>query len=367
MTLWVLVVLVASAMGACSSNCSGSPCVDDVCECAYPSNASDCSSQWAEGSRRSLLIAFVVVFALLFGGILVASAVQGARWIYLAGWRPNVPKLLHGVIFGQAVLRIGWILSAGLDVLAHKPLRGVLEGVVDGLGIAALIVCYLLCILLWLQVLNQISPSGAVRSFCVRFRSPVVAALIVLYLVVEISVRLVWNISTNPSVIFAAIAVYHVVVLMATLLCSAAFIVISVQLYRLLRESSVRNPMARQRMQGMMRFATFTLIISLLTLLASLVFFTVEVFRYSWRNWDAWLIEQAFMRSLEATYSIGVLWFLRSVPPHEVRPERRGLLSPQSGRSAPTNSTSSSIEHDALSESNVRRKLSLDPSDVVDF
>ena len=110
-------------------------------------------------------------------------------------------------------------------------------------------------------------------------------------------------------------------------------------------------------MLTMMSFTTFTLIISVATLLLSLVFFCVEFFVYQWVNWDSWLVEQTLMRIVEAAYSVGTLWFLRRVPPHEVMPERRSLMSPDSRASAggPDDSMdrSASTEEDAV----VRRQL----------
>lgn len=395
----------------CPSNCTGNPCVGGYCVCAYPSNEVDCAIDWADVARVRLLV-FLVAFSLLFAVLLLASLLQLIRWLYLTGLRPNVPKyvpaqstllfllcgsllfdpspqggtsslyifsqrasffsssqLLHCVIFLQAMLRLGWLLSAGVEVLGHHALRTLVEGMIDGLGIAALIVCYLLCILLWLQVLNQITPSGEKRSTCVRFRTPIISVLIALYLVVELAVRATWNISDNPTTIFVSIAVYHCIVLLATLFCSLAFVVISVQLYRLLRDSAARNPAALERMVTMMRFTLFTLVISVLTLLSSMVFFGIEFFHFKWENWDSWLIEQAFMRALEAAYSVGTLWFLRKVPAHELRPERRALLSPTpvnnyGSQSRSRSERSEGFEHDAgiEEEAKIRRKLSLEPS-----
>jgi hypothetical protein len=115
-------------------------------------------------------------------------------------------------------------------------------------------------------------------------------------------------------------------------------------------------------MMNMMSFTTFTLIISVVTLLLSLVFFCVEFFVFQWVNWDSWLVEQTLMRIVEAAYSVGTLWFLRRVPPHEVMPERRSLMSPDSrpGTAGPSGTTaddsldrSGSMEDDAV----VRRQL----------
>ncbi len=124
-------------------------------------------------------------------------------------------------------------------------------------------------------------------------------------------------------------------------------------------------------MLTMMNFTTFTLIISVVTLLLSFVFFCVEFFVFSWVNWDSWLVEQTLMRIVEAAYSVGTLWFLRRVPPHEVMPERRSLMSPDSRPSTADDSLdrSGSMEDDAV----VRRQLgaSLDRAalapPVVDF
>jgi hypothetical protein len=183
-----------------------------------------------------VLVAFVVVFSLVFGGLLVASAAQLCRWVYYTGLRVNVPKLLHVIVFIQACLRLGWFLSGGVDILGHNSPITLAEGIIDGLGIAMLVVCYLLCILLWLQVLNQITPAGEKRSCCITWRSLVVASMICLYVGAELVVRIIWNTTDNPDTVFIAIATYHVIVLTATLLCSIAFVVISVFLYRVLRE-----------------------------------------------------------------------------------------------------------------------------------
>jgi hypothetical protein len=228
--------------------------------------------------------------------------------------------MLHLVIFVQACLRVSWILSAGLDVLNHAKAQTLVEGIIDGLGIAALVVCYLLCILLWMQVLNQISPSGEKRNLCIKHRNLVILSLVVMYVGVEIGLRVVWNLSDSPKFIYIAISIYNVIVLLATLACSVVFVYFSVLLYRVLRESA-RGPASVERMTTMMAFTTFTLVISIITLLLSIVFFGVEVFRFRWKNWNAWLIEQVLLRSLEAGYSIGTLWFLRNIPPHEIIPE----------------------------------------------
>ncbi len=105
----------------------------------------------------------------------------------------------------------------------------------------------------------------------------------------------------------------------------------------------------------MMSFTTFTLIISVVTLLLSLVFFLVEFIRFGWVNWDSWLIEQTLMRLVEAAYSVGTLWFLRRVPPHEVMPERRSLLTPDTRKKQGDDSLdrSGSMEDDSA----VRRQL----------
>lgn len=115
----------------------------------------------------------------------------------------------------------------------------------------------------------------------------------------------------------------------------------------------------------MMSFTTFTLIISVITLLLSLVFFCVEVFVFRWANWDSWLAEQTFMRALEACYSVGVLWFLRRVPPHEVIPERRALWTPDQRHVVhkPSDDSSTSVEEDDFS---IRRKLSSSFDKVVE-
>jgi hypothetical protein len=108
------------------------------------------------------------------------------------------------------------------------------------------------------------------------------------------------------------------------------------------------TPATQERIKFVVQFASFTVAISAATLLLSSVFFIVEAsvyvscfiyrhccsyydflflhFRYQWHNWTSWLVEQVFMRSLEAAYAIGTLIALRKIPPHEVMPERRGLL-----------------------------------------
>jgi hypothetical protein len=125
-------------------------------------------------------------------------------------------------------------------------------------------------------------------------------------------------------------------------------------------------------MVTMMSFTTFTLVISVITLLLSLIFFCVEAFLFHWANWDSWLVEQSLMRCLEAAYSIGTLYFLRKVPPHEVMPERRSLLSPEKQyASSPyayvhhTDESSGSREDDF----SVKRKLSasLDRSNIMEI
>ncbi len=126
---------------------------------------------------------------------------------------------------------------------------------------------------------------------------------------------------------------------------------------------SDRTPAARERMVTMMSFTTFTLIISVITLLLSLVFFCVEVFVFHWVNWDSWLTEQALMRLLEGGYSVGTLWFLRRVPPHEVMPERRALWTPDRRHVVHhADETSTSAEDDF----SVRRKLSSSLDKAID-
>ncbi len=207
--------------------------------CLHPSNEPDCSIDWANGAHGAL-VTFVAIFSLLFGVIMLVSAAQLVRWLYYTGMRINVPKLLHVVIFVQAVFRVAWFLSGGLDILGHNGVQTMAEGIIDGLGIAMLVVCYQLCILLWLQVLNQVTPPGERRNACIRHRTQIIALLICLYLAVEVAVRVVWNLSDDAEVVFLAISFYHVIVLLATLMCSVAFVVISVYLYRVLREVRMR-------------------------------------------------------------------------------------------------------------------------------
>jgi hypothetical protein len=205
--------------------------------CLHPSNEPDCSLNWADGAYGAL-VSFIVLFSLVFGALMIWSALQLCRWVYYTGLRVNVPKLLHCVIFVQACFRLAWFLTGGLDILNRNGAQSMVEGIVDGLGIAMLVVCYQLCILLWLQVLNQITPPGERRNFCIRGRTPIIAFCICFYLAIELAVRIVWNLSDDAEVVFLAISFYHVVVLLATLLCSVAFVVISVFLYRVLREVS---------------------------------------------------------------------------------------------------------------------------------
>ncbi len=203
--------------------------------CLRPSNEADCSIDWASGAYGAL-VAFIVLFSLIFGALMIWSALQLCRWVYYTGLRVNVPKLLHCVIFVQACFRLAWFLTGGRDILNHNGVQTLAEGIIDGLGIAMLVVCYQLCILLWLQVLNQITPPGERRNWCIRGRTPIIAFCICFYLVTELAVRIVWNLSDDAAVVFLAISFYHVIVLLATLLCSVAFVVISVFLYRVLRE-----------------------------------------------------------------------------------------------------------------------------------
>ncbi len=117
-------------------------------------SSADCSTHWLD-TAAPFLIAFIVVYALAFLVTLVWSAVQLMRLLYYTGAKPNVPKLLHLVIFFQGCLRVAWFFTAGLDVLHNIATTSLMEGLIDGMGIAALVVCYLLAILLWLQVYNQ--------------------------------------------------------------------------------------------------------------------------------------------------------------------------------------------------------------------
>ncbi len=159
--------------------------------------------------------------------------------------------------FSKACLRLGWFLSGGVDVLGHHSAQTLAEGIVDGLGIAMLVVCYLLCILLWLQVLNQITPAGERRSCCVQWRTLIMSSMIILYLVADLVVRIVWNTTDNPETVFISIAIYHVIVLLATLLCSVSFVVISVYLYRVLREVETKHEKAKQSISQKVFFFFF--------------------------------------------------------------------------------------------------------------
>lgn len=65
------------------------------------------------------------------------------------------------------------------------------------------------------------------------------------------------------------------------------------------------------------------------------------------------------MRALEVGYSLGTLWFLRRVPPHEIMPERRALWTPERHHGGAqvvvhADDSSTSVEDDF----SVKRKLS---------
>lgn len=158
--------------------------------------------------------------------------------------------------------------------------------------------------------------------------------------------RVLWT--TDQASKMYLIAMYHVVVLVATLACTVSFGVLSVLLYRQLRDVNRTTPATRERVNFVVRFTTFTVILSALTLAMTSIFFAVELATFKWKNWTSWLVEQGLtrmrnsrnarslllngvgavlLRSLEASYAIGTLIALRKIPPHEVKPERRGLLA----------------------------------------
>lgn len=101
--------------------------------------APDCSTHWLD-SAAPYVTAFVVIYGVVFLSTLIWSAAQLVRLLYYTGARPNVPKLLHLVIFFQGALRIAWFSTAGLDVLSGIATTTMFEGLVDGMGIAALVV-----------------------------------------------------------------------------------------------------------------------------------------------------------------------------------------------------------------------------------
>lgn len=142
------------------ADCSGYTCADNRCVCPFPSNvrgagpvllqpslflksrfsqAPDCSTHWLDEAADSML-SYIVVFTLVFACTLVLSAVQLVRLVYYTGASPTVPKLLHLVIFVQAVLRMAWLMSGALFIYEDYATTSFWMGVLDGMGIAALIV-----------------------------------------------------------------------------------------------------------------------------------------------------------------------------------------------------------------------------------
>jgi hypothetical protein len=112
------------------------------------------------------------------------------------------------------------------------------------MGIASLMVCYLLCILLWLQVHNQLSSTaGNQRSRIVRHRNFIVISVIIVYLGLEVTVRILW--ATMVSHVELIIGLYHVMIFFITLCCTLAFIVLSTLLYRELRDVTRTAPATR--------------------------------------------------------------------------------------------------------------------------
>lgn len=63
--------------------------------------------------------------------------------------------------------------------------------------------------------------AGVQRSFLIRHRTPVIAIAIVFYVAGEVVLRSLWAASTTSR--NTIIAVYHVFILVATLLCTVAF------------------------------------------------------------------------------------------------------------------------------------------------
>ena len=291
----------------------------------YPSNDANCATKWLDDAYNDFL-AYFVIFLFIFVCTTFVSAVQLGRWVYYTGCNVNVPKLLHFVIFVQGCIRISWFLTGGIDILRNLNSQTWEIGLLDGLGLACLLVCYMLSILLWLQIYHQITGAGARRSCCLRHRNMIVIGAIAGYIAAEITIRVVWNVTESLELKIVAIAVYHMLLVLATVLCTITFTALSVLLYRILRETDKSMVATRERLANVVTFTVFTLIVSIATLLLIIVFFFVEFMRFQWTNWNSWLVEQMFLRCLEASYAIGALWFLRKMPAHEIKAERRPLM-----------------------------------------
>lgn len=102
--------------------------------------------------------------------------------------------------------------------------------------------------------------------------------------------------------------------------------------FTLLSDVSRIAPATHERIRFVVRYAYFTVGVSAVTLVMSLLFLIVELSVFQFNNWTSWLVEQTLMRALEAVYALGTLYALRRIPPHEVKPERRSLLFFESPR-----------------------------------
>jgi len=275
------------------------------CTCNFGYSGGACQESWIQ-----LYYSYCLGYIILFGFIGIVAGIQLARFIFLDGCKPTIPKMLHFLFLVLGIVRVAWLAIDPHDLKGR--LNPVLENLLYGFGVYSIIFSYMLVVMLWASTYKKAS-IGHVQNRFLKHSTEIFISAIIFIGVMEVVLRTLWRVFPDGTRDYlVVIGLYYVLVLAIILMIATSFLFYGLRLYRNLIAFEDVNISIKDRLRRITVLSVGATILSVATFIWVLGSYVVEMKFYHFENMLSFLVEQFGFRGLEVCLSCLILYFLRN-------------------------------------------------------